>query len=196
MEKQVTEENKEKKQAVKEDKKPKKDKIIKVKESEHLAAVEGLAEYKDKYLRLYAEFDNARKRMERDKQEFVKYANEQLISDFLMIFDHLDGALKAAKQSENVNSDELIKGLDMVQKSIDDALAQNNVKPIEAEGKLFDHNCHEILMQEETDEHADGAVLEVFQRGYNIGDRVLRTAKVKIAKNTTNEETKQETEAS
>ena len=77
--------------------KPAKDKMIKIKESEHVKLIEEAAKYKDQYVRLYAEFDNARKRMDREKQEFIKFANEGLIMEFLGILDNLERSVEAAK---------------------------------------------------------------------------------------------------
>ena len=136
---------------------------------------------KDKYLRIYAEFDNARKRMEREKSEFVKYANEGLIVDFLNILDDLHRSIDAVKAKEGMDPN-LVKGLEMVVKRVDDMLKNNGVKDIEAKGKAFDHDHHEVLLQEETDDHEDGVVMEEFQKGYKLHDKVVRTSKVKLAK--------------
>jgi len=142
-------------------------------------------EYKDKYLRLYAEFENARKRMEREKVEFIKYANEELMVDFLGIMDDLERSVTAAK-TRHQDYDAFLKGIEMVMAHVYELLKRNNVKPIEAVGKLFDPHCHEALMQVESDAHEDGTVVEEFQKGYMLGDRVVRTAKVKVAANNKN----------
>lgn len=158
-----------------------KDKTIKIKESEYQRLVQEAAEYKDKHVRLYAEFDNARKRMDREKQEFVKYANEGLIIEFIGILDSLEASLKSIKEGE-VNEVSIRKGIEMVIKQMHDLLSKNGVQPIKAVGTVFDHNCHEVLMQEESAEHEDMVVLEEFQKGYTWNNKVLRTTKVKIAK--------------
>ncbi len=140
-----------------------------------------LDEYKDKYIRLCAEFDNARKRMEREKQEFVKYANEGILLDLLAIIDNLERSLDSVnKDSPDIKG--LLKGINMVLSQAREVLLKHGVKPIEAKGKVFDPHCHEILMQEETDEFDEGIVIDEFQKGYYFNDRVLRTAKVKIAR--------------
>jgi len=139
------------------------------------------ASYKDKYIRLYAEFDNARKRMEREKSEFVKYANEILLSDFLNILDDLERSVQAAN-SKHEDYEAFLKGIEMVMAHVYEMLKRNGIKSIEAKGKPFDPHRHEVLMQEETPSQEDGIVLEEFQKGYLYNDRVIRTSKVKVAK--------------
>ncbi len=138
-----------------------------------------LDEYKDKYLRLLAEFDNARKRSDRERSEFVKYANEGLIADFLHILDDLERVVIAAKANHQ-DQQAFLKGVEMVMARIHELLRKNNVKPLEATGKLFDPHSHEVLMQEPSDKE-EGTVIEELQKGYTLGDRVVRTAKVKVA---------------
>src|SRR3989338_1193918 len=155
------------------------DPIAAVKQSDFEKVNAELAEAKDKYLRIVAEFDNARKRFERDRAEFVKYANEGLIAEFLSILDNLQRAVDAAKTNHQ-NYSAFLKGVEIVMSHIDDLLKKNNVKPIEAIGKPFDPHAHEILAMEETDEKNDGIVLDELQKGYYLGDKVVRTAKVKV----------------
>ena len=161
----------------------KKSKMIKVDEAEYLALQNELKDLKDKHVRLYAEFDNARKRMEREKQEFVKYANENVIIEFLEILDDLERTFQAAKKEIPDHQSPFFKGLVMVMDRTKAFLQKNGVKPIKALGAQFDHNAHEVMMQEETDKHEDNTVIEVFQEGYYLGEKVVRTAKVKLAKN-------------
>lgn len=160
------------------------EKAVQLKSSEHAQLVQEAAqakEYKDKYLRLYAEFDNARKRMEREKLEFLKYANEGLIGEFLGILDNLERSVEAA-QARHEDYSAFLKGVEMIMAQIHELLKKNGVKPIEAKGKMFDPHCHEILMQEERSNVEEGIILEEFQKGFYLGDRVIRTAKVKVAK--------------
>jgi len=160
--------------------KPVKDKVIKVKASEHAKLIEDAAKYKDQYVRLYAEFDNARKRMDKEKLDFVRYANEELIIEFLAILDNLERTVESAKANHQ-DYTAFVKGIEMVMAHIHDMLKKNGVKAIEAQGKMFDPHSHEVLMQEESDELEDGIVIEEFQKGYSLGERVVRTAKVKVA---------------
>ncbi len=158
-------------------------KIVQLKESEHKKLLEEAVqgkEYKDKYIRLYAEFDNARKRMERERIEFTKYANEELISEFLSVLDDLERSVEAAR-SKHEDYAAFLKGVEMVMAHIYEMLKENGVKPIDTKGKMFDPHCHEVLMQEENDKAPEGMVLEEFQKGYFLGDRIVRTAKVKVA---------------
>ena len=179
----MTEENKkqqeENKTSEEKSKKKGKEKALKITESEHQQLLDEASEYKDKYFRLYAEFENARKRMEREKQEFVKFANENVFTELLNVVDHLELSIKAA-QSNPEDIKNLLKGIEMVLANAHDLLKRNGVMPIETTGKAFDPNCHEILLQEESKEK-EGTILEELQRGYMYNDRVLRTSKVKIA---------------
>ncbi|MFA6378254.1 MAG: nucleotide exchange factor GrpE [Candidatus Omnitrophota bacterium] len=157
------------------------EKTIALKESEYQKLLADLAESKDKYVRLYAEFDNVRKRMEREKAEFIKYANQELIADFLDILDDLERSIEAARASHEDYA-AFLKGIEMVMAHVYDLLKKNDVTPIEAKGKMFDPHCHEALMQEERDDLEEGTVVDEFQKGYLLGNRVIRTNKVKVAK--------------
>lgn len=137
---------------------------------------------KDKYVRLLAEFDNARKRQQREREELIKYAHEEVIVESLKLYDDLSRSLAAFKANGQIDAN-LLKGLEMVFNNFKGLMDKYAVKPIEALGKPFDHNCHEVLMQQETAEFPDGVVMEVFEQGYTLGGRVVRTAKVKVAKN-------------
>jgi molecular chaperone GrpE len=139
-----------------------------------------LRETRDKYIRLCAEFDNTRKRYERERSEYVKYANERLLVDFLSVLDDLDRTVDAAR-AQHQDYKAFLKGVEMVMARVRDVLKNYAVKPIEAVGQKFDPHYHEILMQVESDEVEGVQVVEEFQKGYSLGDRVIRTAKVKVA---------------
>jgi len=155
--------------------------VISLKESEYKKLLNELAECRDKYLRVCAEFDNARKRMDREKGDFVKYANQELLADFLDILDDLERSVEAAKANHE-DYDAFLKGIEMVMAHVYDLLKKNDVRPIEAKGKMFDPHRHEALLQEERDDVDEGTVLDEFQKGYMMGDKVIRTNKVKVAK--------------
>jgi molecular chaperone GrpE len=140
-----------------------------------------LAEAKDKYVRLFAEFDNMRKRHERERSQLIKYAHEEVIIEMLGFFEDFERMITAAKADAGT-SPELIKGIEMVFGRMQALLKDYDVREIDAVGKKFDHNCHEALMAVEAEGEDDGKVLEVFQKGYMLGDRVVRTAKVKVSK--------------
>src|SRR3989338_6711361 len=149
------------------------------KDAECQKSAEEAAKYKDQYIRLYAEFENARKRMERERLGFIKYANGGLITEFLSILDNLERSVEAA-QARHEDYEAFLKGVQMIMAQIHEMLKKNDVKPIEASGLMFDPHRHEVLMQEETDGHEEGTVLDEFQKGYTLGDRVIRTSKVKV----------------
>jgi len=157
------------------------DEMIEISVSEHKKLLDEVQEHKDKYVRLCAEFDNVRKRMDRDKAEFMKYANEGLIIELLDILDNFQRAVEVA-EAKHQDYDAFLKGMEMVNKQMHDMLSKNGVKPIEAKGQKFDPHSHEVLLQEETEEYDDGVVMEELQKGYILHDRVVRTVKVKLAK--------------
>lgn len=158
-------------------------KEIVLKESEYKKLVDDTAAFKDKYIRILAEFENARKRNERERAELIKYAHEEVIIEILGLYEDMERSLEASKKfSADAN---LIKGIELVVGKMRELLKQYDVKPVESVGKKFDPSCHEAMMQAESKEHEDGAIIEEFQRGYRLGDRVVRTAKVKVAKNNT-----------
>lgn len=139
------------------------------------------AQYWDKFLRQQAEFENIRKRLEREKQEFQKFAHEDIIVDLLGVLDDLERSVEAAEAGQE-NFEAFLKGIEMILSHLYDLLKKKGVSPVEAKGKRFDPHAHEALMQTETSEHEDGEVLEELQRGYKLDDRVIRTAKVRVAK--------------
>ena len=162
------------------------DRDITIKESEYKRLTKEAGEYKDKFIRAHADFENARKRLERERIEFTKYAHEGLILEFLGILDNLELSVKAAREKHE-DYTAFLKGVEMVMAQIHQMLKKNGVKPIAAVGKKFDPHCHEILMQEETDQFDEGIVMEEFQKGYYLGDRVVRTTKVKLAQKKEND---------
>jgi molecular chaperone GrpE len=139
------------------------------------------AELKDQMLRRQAELENYRKRLIRDKEEAVQFANESLIRDILGFLDNMERALTAAKNGGDVNA--LIEGFEMTQNQLLSTLDKNwGLKAIESVGQEFDPSLHEACMMT-VDENLDKeTVLEEFQKGYTLHDRVIRPSKVKIGK--------------
>lgn len=138
-------------------------------------------EHWDRLLRQQAEFENIRKRLEREKQEFQKFAHEDIIVDLLDILDDLERSVEAAERGQE-NFEAFLKGIEMILSHLYDLLKKKGVVPLAAKGKKFDPHKHEALMQSETSEHdKDGEVVEELQKGYLLNDRVIRTAKVKVA---------------
>jgi len=138
-------------------------------------------EYWDRLLRLQADFDNTRKRLEKDRQDFVKFANEGIILELLNILDDLERTVDLA-QSQHQDLSAFLKGVEMILAHLYEMLKEYGVKPLEAEGKTFDPHCHEALMQVENKELPEHTIVEELQKGYMLNDRVIRTSKVKVSK--------------
>lgn len=173
-----------KKQPEQETKKEKEEKIISLKETEYLKLqeeAEKAKEYWDRILRLQADFDNTRKRLEREKQDFIKFANEGIILELLNILDDLERTVELA-QEKHQDLSAFLKGVEMILAHLYEMIKEYGVKPIEAQGKLFDPNLHEALMQVENKDLTEHTIIEELQKGYLLNDRVIRTAKVKVTK--------------
>ncbi|MBU1045385.1 MAG: nucleotide exchange factor GrpE [Candidatus Omnitrophica bacterium] len=157
--------------------------IISIPKSEYdqlLLSRDNAAKALEKMLRIQADFENSRKRLERDKIDFIKYANDQIISQLIPFVDDFKRAFASADQTKDFNV--LHKGVEMILKHLLDLLKEKGVVEIESVGKMFDPAFHEAMLQVETDEHPENTVVEEFQKGYLLNDRVLRVAKVKVAK--------------
>lgn len=140
------------------------------------------SEYKDKYLRLLAESENARKRLQKERQELIQYALQNLVVDFLSPIDHFENALKYAEESPSKEVQHWAKGFEMILAQFKDVLSNNNVNAFESEGKHFDPHFHEAVETIVTEEAKPGTVLSESVRGYRMGDRTIRPARVKVAK--------------
>lgn len=136
-------------------------------------------EQRNAALRNLAELDNYRKRVNREREEDARYRALPLAKDVLPALDNLRRAVQAASQSGN--ADELIRGVEMVLRQFDEALARHDVKPIGAEGQKFDPNRHDALTQVPSPHHEPMTVLQEVERGYTLHDRVLRPSKVIVA---------------
>lgn len=143
-----------------------------------------VAELEDKYIRANAEFENMRKRLEKEKANAVAYANELFARDMLSIIDALDSAA-SIEESEDVKPEELFgkikEGIDLTVEQFKKAFEKHGIELIDISGE-FDPNIHEAVMQVDSEEKNSGEILQVFQKGYKIKDRVLRPAMVSIAK--------------
>ena len=135
-----------------------------------------VVEEDDRLLRLAADFDNFKKRAARERTEYVALANERLVKDLLPILDDLERALDAVGEHNEASVEE---GVRLVHRSLAQLLERNGVKQISTEGK-FDPHVHEALLSQPS-EAEEGSVIDVVQKGYTIGDRVVRTARVVIA---------------
>ncbi len=133
---------------------------------------------KDRLARLQAEFDNARKREAREKQDARDYAVQGAVEPFLGVMDNFQLALKADGSAEQLRT-----GVELILKQMEDALRGLNVQAVETIGAPFDPRIHEALGSIETVEHPDHQVLEEIRRGYKLRDKLLRPALVRIAVN-------------
>ena len=131
----------------------------------------------DRLLRTAADFDNYRKRVDRERRDLAEQTAGEAIKDLLPIIDNLERALQAAAED-----DPLRKGVELIHKQMLEMLRKRGVTPIEALGADFDPNVHEAVSHEESDQHREGEVMEELQRGYKVGERLLRPSMVKVAK--------------
>jgi molecular chaperone GrpE len=134
----------------------------------------------DKLLRRQAEFDNYRKRVERERAELYQHGRDDVLLQFLPVVDNFERALSSLEESEG-DADALLRGVELIHKQFKDALSKLGLEPVEAVGQTFDPHVHEAVTTEATDKHKENTVIEEFLRGYKIGDRLLRPAKVKVA---------------
>ncbi|SMC21178.1 molecular chaperone GrpE [Desulfacinum hydrothermale DSM 13146] len=139
-----------------------------------------IAGLKDKLLRQTAEMENTRKRLERERTEAITFANENLLRELLAVVDNLERAIQHAEQ--DADTQQLLEGVKMTHKHFLDTLARFGCKPFESEGKDFDPCYHEAIVQHETEEHPANSVVQEFQKGYMLHDRLLRPAMVAVAK--------------
>lgn len=139
-----------------------------------------VSELKDQMLRLQAEFDNYRKRMLKEREELRKFANEDLILSLLDVVDNFERALVSVDQVEDKTI--VIEGVKMIEKQLKMILEQYGVKSIKTAGTVFDPGYHEAIAQEVSQDVEENHILEELQRGYQLHDKVIRFAKVKVAK--------------
>lgn len=136
-------------------------------------------ELRDQLLRKAADFDNYRKRVERERREMVELAAQDLLSELLPVIDDFERALEAdvAPGAESYRD-----GVELIYKQLQDLLKKRSVTPIEAVGTDFDPHVHQAVVHEDSTTHRDGEVIAELRRGYRLGDRLLRPAMVKVAK--------------
>jgi molecular chaperone GrpE len=133
----------------------------------------------DRLLRTAAEFDNYRKRMDRERRDLADFVNAEVLGELLPIVDNFERALQAPATGE---AESFKKGVELIHKQLSDLLKKRGVTPIVALGTDFDPNVHQAVIHEESADHREGEVMQELQRGYKIGDRLLRPAMVKVAK--------------
>ena len=134
----------------------------------------------DKLLRRQAEFENYRKRVERERGELYQHGRDDVLLQLLPVVDNFERALSSLETSEG-DAEALRRGVELIHKQFKDALSKFGLEAVEAVGQTFDPHVHEAVTTEATDKHKENTVIQEFQRGYRIGDRLLRPAKVKVA---------------
>ncbi len=139
-----------------------------------------LAEADDKYIRLYADFENYKKIAARNKEELLKYANDDLMSEVLTVIDHLELALQHTVESKEPNP--LAEGVELTLKELRNILEKHGLTTIDTLGKPFDPAVHHAMSQVETEDAEVNTVVKEFRKGYVLKDRVLRAAMVGVAK--------------
>jgi molecular chaperone GrpE len=149
------------------------------------AALAEAAEYKDKYLRAHADFENSKRRLEKDKMNAVSYANESFAKDILAVMDSFESALASMESTGEENTSEVLEkmkeGVNLTYEQLKKILEKNHIKEVVCEGE-FDPEVHQAIMQVESDAHKVGDVVQVMQKGYTIKDRILRPAMVSTCK--------------
>jgi|WetSurMetagenome_2_1015567.scaffolds.fasta_scaffold00417_18 molecular chaperone GrpE len=139
-----------------------------------------IKQLQDRILRMAAEMENTRKRLDREKSDSISFANEGLMRGLLPVIDNLERALQHGENDPNCRG--LIEGVSMTLKSFGDVIGKYGCVPFDSVGKAFDPNYHEAVMQQESSEHPEKTVLQELQRGYTLHDRLLRPAMVIVSK--------------
>ena len=141
-------------------------------------------DYKDRWLRKGAEFDNYRKRIERERRELAEFVSFEILHDLLPLVDDLERALAAAGPAGESTAQTVASyraGVELIHKQLAELLRKRNVTPIEAKGADFDPHVHQAVASEPSASHRENEVIEELRRGYRLGERLLRPAMVKVA---------------
>ncbi len=141
---------------------------------------EEIAAWKDRHLRLAAEFDNFKRRTLKERQDLLNFGTEALMKELLATIDNLDRALGHVNQEDDVDKEHLLEGVELTLRSLLQTLEKDGLKVVEAEGVEFDPAQHEAIRQVPSDEHPQGTVVEVYQKGYMLKNRLLRPALVAV----------------
>ena len=134
----------------------------------------------DKYLRLAAEFDNYKRRVQRDQQDTIRFANEKLFKDLLPTLDNLERALQSGREQGRIEG--LLEGVDLTYKHFLDTLQKMGIKQVSSVGEVFDPTKHQAVGQVESDTIPENVIVDEYQKGYFVHDRILRPAMVTVAK--------------
>ena len=140
-----------------------------------------VAALQDRLLRLQADFENFRKRTLKDRQEALRYGHENVVKDLLPTVDNLERAIEHARGSDGGDLEGLLQGVELVLRELIGVLGRHGVEEIAAEGKVFDPAVHEAMAQQPSESASPNTVINVFQKGYRLRDRMLRAARVVVA---------------
>ena len=138
-------------------------------------------DYKAKYFYVAAEMDNYRKRMEREKENLLKFGNERVLRDLLEVVDNFDRTIGMLKGDQDQKVKNLVVGLEMIEKQFLDTMGKHGLTPIQSVGKEFDPNFHEAVAQEYAEGKKPHEVIKEFQKGYTLNGRVMRASKVVVS---------------
>lgn len=152
---------------------------VEVIDSEALKFKELAEENEKRYLRTQADFDNFRRRTQKEKEDLAKYATTKLITELVPVIDNFERAMASADANADVES--LIKGINMIFRQLDGVLQAEGLTVMKTVGEPFNPEFHQAVMQVESDEYEEGIVVEELQKGYMIKDKVLRPAMVKVS---------------
>jgi molecular chaperone GrpE len=149
-------------------------------DSQEKHAQEELQIYQDKYIRLAAEFENYKRRAQRDQSDAIRYANESLLKKLLSTLDNLERAIQCGKDAGATGA--LLEGVELTHKQFLETVGKLGVRQVSSTGSLFDPNMHQAVAQVESETVEPNMVVEEFQKGYFLHDRILRPAMVTVAK--------------
>lgn len=168
---------------IKEEEKAEKEESVEEKSSENNAEYTALQEKYDtlnqQYLRLAADFENFRKRQEQERENLLKFGTENALKKLIEVLDNFERGKKALEKVEDC--EKVKESFDLVHKQVVDALTKMGLETIETEGKEFDPNFHDAVMQTPTSEQPEHTIINELQKGYKMGDKVLRPALVNVA---------------
>lgn len=163
---------------------------IKILEMKVQSAEDAAAQAHERLLRATAEYENYKKRGQRETEEFRKFANESLIKELLPVIDNLERAVESSGADKTANKG-IVEGVEMTLREIYKVLERFHLKALESEGRPFDPNFHQAVLQQETQDHPENTVLKEMQKGYILHDRLIRPAMVVVSKGGTKDSNSQ-----